>query len=63
MSSGLPGRFIGIDAAKASTFTGAPRSIGVSMKPGGTMLTVMFFAANSMASALVIPISPPFEAT
>ena len=63
MSSGLPGRFIGATAAAASTLIGDPRSIGVSTKPGGMLFTVIPFAASSIASALVKPITPPFDAT
>jgi len=63
MSSGFPGRFMGEVAAVASTLSGALRSIGVSTKPGGTLLTVMPRPAYSIASAFVSPITPPFEAT
>ena len=41
MSSGCPGRFIGEAAATASTSIGEARVIGVSMKPGGILFTVM----------------------
>ena len=41
---------------------GDPRSIGVSTKPGGMLFTVIPFAASSIASALVKPMTPPFDA-
>src|SRR5689334_13806842 len=64
MSSGLPARFIGEFAAITSTGAGRSpaRSIGVSMKPGGTLFTVMPLAANSAAIALVNAMTPPFDA-
>ena len=39
------------------------RSIGVSMNPGGIVLTVMPFGPSSSASALVNPITPALDAT
>jgi hypothetical protein len=41
----------------------ARRAIGVSMKLGGIVLTVMPCGASSIASAFVRPITPPFDAT
>src|SRR3546814_13037908 len=61
MSSGRPARFIGDAATVLSTLTGEPRSIGVSTKPGGMLLTVMPLSANSSASDLVSVIRPPFD--
>ena len=63
MFLGLPVRFIGVVLAKASTSMGAARSPSVSMKLGGTLLTVMPRSAYSSASALVSPMTPPLEAT
>ena len=39
------------------------RIIGVSMAPGGMVLTVIPWGARSSASALVSAMTPPFEAT
>ena len=41
----------------------ARRAIGVSMNPGGIVFTVMPCGAYSTASALVSPMTPPFDAT
>jgi hypothetical protein len=39
------------------------RSMGVSMKPGGMVLTVMPCRPNSSARTLVRPTTPDFDAT
>src|SRR5688500_9287382 len=67
MFSGRPARPIGERAATASTLapipaTPSPRNMGVSTKPGGTLLTVMPLVASSCASDFVNAITPPFEA-
>jgi hypothetical protein len=69
MSSGRPGRRTGVASAMRSTLPPSrPRSsddlsIGVSMKPGGMVFTVMPLGPNSSASALVRPMSPALEDT
>src|SRR5262249_34345198 len=69
MSSGDPTRPTGIiRAASFSIFPMLPlasarRSIGVSIMPGGMVLTVMPWGASSSANALVSPITPAFAAT
>ena len=48
---------------RASSFsTGMVRSMSVSMKPGSTALTVMFFRADSSASVLVKPLMAALDA-
>ena len=68
MSSGVPARRTGVRAATASMGGMSPRAaaaraIGVSMNPGGIVLTVMPLGAYSTANALVSPTTPPFDAT
>src|SRR3954447_6837951 len=68
MSSGLPILRTGVLAMFCSTsprnpFFSALRNIGVSMKPGGTALTVMPAGPYSSASDLVRPLTADLAAT
>src|SRR4029077_9933006 len=68
MSSGLPMRRTGVASMVAWTSRSLPRasallSIGVSMKPGGTALTVMPAGPYSNASDLVRPLTADLAAT
>ena len=68
MSSGVPARRTGVAAAMVSMLGTLPafsarRAMGVSMIAGGIVFTVMPWGASSTASALVRPITPPFDAT
>src|SRR3978361_1145149 len=68
MSSGLPLRRTGVAAMDLSMsprkpLSAAARSIGVSMKPGGTALTVMPLGPYSSANVFVSPFTADFAAT
>lgn len=69
MSSGRPTRRTGVRRMWSSTVppissrVSALRSIGVSMKPGGTALTVMPDGPSSRASDLVSPLTADLDAT
>ena len=67
MSSGRPIRPTGVIAVAFSTLvkprSSALRSIGVSMKPGGTALTVIPLGPYSSASDLVNPLTADLAAT
>ena len=69
MSSGRPTRRTGVSDAWWSTPSPSRpllsdwRSIGVSMNPGGIVLTVIPFGPNSSARDLVRPITPALDDT
>ena len=63
ISSPCPSRAMGIvPRIPSRCFSLSASVIGDSMKPGATQLTVMLRLATSAASALVMPMSPAFEA-
>ena len=50
-------------AGEVPQLLGCSRAIGVSIDDGGMVFTVIPFGANSLASARVSPITPPFDDT
>ena len=67
MSAGVPARPSGTMGPTMSTpgkspLTSASRAMGVSTRLGGIVFTVIPLRANSTASALVNPMTPPLDA-